>query len=587
MEKMAEFTSSQQKAYDIIMNEQDTFITGGPGTGKSFLIRAVLRSLREKGKNCIVCAPTGTAAVNVGGITVHKAFGFSTGPCITEKTHKISIRISKLVCAADVVIIDEVSICRMDMMDAILSSVHKARAKSGHNIQIVLFGDFCQLPPVINEDMGERELLQSYYGRPIGGGYAFQADGWRNAGLTVVELKETVRQKDDVFIRNLNLLRLGKPSAIRYFNSVASYVQDPKAVGLFAYNSGVDSMNREVLDELPGVYVTFEPIYYGQDIRDAVLPEPVMVKPGARVIITTNLGYSVSEDVGGSDRCGLWFHNGSTGEVVEAARDEDNPWNDYVIVKVDTGGIYMFRRRTQHIIDFRMDKDGKIRREVTGHISIMPVKLAYAVTIHRGQGQTYDSINLDPTCRSPGQLYVALSRLRSIEGLHLRKSIEQKDLRTDPLVIEFYEHLHEPDYIPSWIRDVEEDSDEAVVGPFELEEVKCVPENTKLPEIDKGPQRNDKCSLRRIGNSDWICNEGNGKTKIDGRKPNKAQKPVGRPSRYPNGSQVVRIPNDITEEIEWLLSVICPTSGMDMDELEIFKMMVYRMRETYTCKRGK
>ena len=152
-------TGDQQKAFDIIMRGDDTFVTGGAGTGKSVLIKEVIRGLEAHGRSVVVCAPTGIAAVAVGGTTIHKAFGFRKGPCITEKTHKLTERTPKLIRMADVVLIDEVSMCRMDMMDAICASIFKVREETGRHIQLVAAGDFCQLPPVTVEGSGEKELM--------------------------------------------------------------------------------------------------------------------------------------------------------------------------------------------------------------------------------------------------------------------------------------------------------------------------------------------------------------------------------------------------------------------------------------------
>ena len=149
-----DFTKAQQKAFDVIMGGSDAFITGGAGTGKSEVISAAVKELESKGKNVIVCAPTGTAAAHIGGVTIHKAFGFPKGPCIKEKTLRLSIRAPKLIRMADVIFIDEISMCRMDMMDAVSASVGKAEGVSGHAIQLVVSGDFCQLPPVTIEGSG-------------------------------------------------------------------------------------------------------------------------------------------------------------------------------------------------------------------------------------------------------------------------------------------------------------------------------------------------------------------------------------------------------------------------------------------------
>lgn len=573
METQISLTASQKKAYDLIMSGVDVFVTGGAGTGKSFLIQTVIGDLQHAGKGCLVCAPTGTAAANVRGVTVHKAFGLRAEPCITETAHKIIVHVPQLVRDADVIIIDEVSMCRMDLMDSVFASVEKARKKYGHEIQMVIFGDFCQLPPVIR-DSGERELLEAYYGRKIGPGYAFQANGWINAGFTVAELTECVRQKDSEFIRNLNKIRMNDPSALEYFNLRASYTDDAEAIGICAYNSMADQINENALDRLEGEIFTFEPIYHGRDITEVDLPTPVSVKQGAAVIITTNNGYCVSEYVSdlNTKRGKRCFHNGSTGIVVEAFRDVNDPMRDHVIVQVSGGGCFMFYRQAQFIYDFKTDSSGIVKREVKGKILQVPIKLAYGITIHRSQGQTYDSINLDPTGWSPGQLYVALSRLTSIDGLHLRRRISPVDMHTDPLVVEFYEHLHDPNYIPSWLQ---ETSPEAAEKPVETV---CSFKKYDTNEVAKNCMASKPTHVNKTGDADTkkiiepLNYEEQKRTE---------RKRSGRPPRYPNGSKVIRIPLEIYDEISWLISVICPSNGMDKAEVDAFKLMVRYGKERY------
>ena len=173
-----DFTIGQQKAFDMIMAGHNAFITGGAGTGKSEVILAAVKELESQGKNVIVCAPTGTAAACIGGVTIHKAFGFRKGPCIKERTLRLSVHAPKLIRMADVLIIDEVSMCRMDMMDAVCASVKKAENGRGRRMQLVVSGDFCQLPPVLVEGTGERQLIEEYYGMPVRDAFAFQAPGW-------------------------------------------------------------------------------------------------------------------------------------------------------------------------------------------------------------------------------------------------------------------------------------------------------------------------------------------------------------------------------------------------------------------------
>lgn len=660
MHGIISLTTDQQQAFQTVMSGVDTFVTGGAGTGKSALVRKVIHEFEQQGKNIVICAPTGIAAVNVGGTTIHKAFGFSKGPCITEKTSKLTIRTPKLISMADVILIDEISMCRLDMMDAICASILKARQKSSHRIQLVVIGDFCQLPPVIDEKTGERAVLEEYYGRTIGNGYAFQAPGWKDMCFTASILKTVVRQDDNDFIHYLNLLRRGEPSAIRYLNTFASYKPDENSTGLYAYTANVDVINERELRKLPGEMYAFHPVCYG---NDADLPDDirsVYLKTGAKVIVTTNHGELICDnDVFQKDHYNS-LHNGSLGTVVQANVNVENPDGDYVVVKLNNGTTYIIYRQIQEIYSFRVDRSGCIYREVTGRMSYMPVKPGYAMTIHRSQGQTFDSIVLDPSCKSSGQLYTAISRLRSINGLHLTRPITKRDLHLNPSVKEFYAHLNEQDYNPTWMRPsvitgntsanrkaptvqqknilefpmqsaylygakdedyafyqekerpdaISDDETSVFITQSEqissndkqldlLDDALSIRQNNNLCE-KANPLQNDTtetvtASLGMCKNSEVIItheniesiadssetNEGRQKQKEsdteNSSKEISSEKPKGRPTRYPNGSMVRRIPNELLEEITEMLGLVCPKSGMDIAELNRFKTVLRKL----------
>ena len=141
--------TDQQNALNAVNSGRNVFITGGAGTGKSYLLRAIVYSLRSSGKNVIVCAPTGIAAANVGGMTIHTTFNFNSNALISPKRKKSIQRVTAPVKGADVIIIDEISMCRLDVFEAVISSITKAEAVSGIHKQIIVMGDFYQLPPVI------------------------------------------------------------------------------------------------------------------------------------------------------------------------------------------------------------------------------------------------------------------------------------------------------------------------------------------------------------------------------------------------------------------------------------------------------
>ena len=587
-----DFTKAQQKAFDVIMGGSDAFITGGAGTGKSEVISAAVKELESKGKNVIVCAPTGTAAAHIGGVTIHKAFGFPKGPCIKEKTLRLSIRAPKLIRMADVIFIDEISMCRMDMMDAVSASVGKAEGVSGHAIQLVVSGDFCQLPPVTIEGSGERELMEEYYGMPVGDAFAFQAHGWKERKFTPVVLDEVVRQGDRDFINALNALRMGDLSSLWYLNTHASFGGGSPAMRLYARNKDVDAINEQELSRLPGKTEVFYPIYYGD--RSSVPDEksPVSLKRGTRVIVTTNS----SEPVPSSKKSRVY--NGTTGVVIDMHADCTDPDQDYVVVGLPDGTKHFIYRQMQEIYTYRVDDDGHIRRETACTISYMPVKLAYAMTVHRSQGQTFDSIEFDPSSHTSGQAYVGISRVRSIEGLRLTRRITARDIYLSPVVKEFYSRLGGDDHVPSLERSPAGD---AVTQPSDrelsAEEEMCtrmpvlslsqdiIPEDTPCGKdgeesvIPNERARHDSrlsetgCIAEGLLASDSVIQQDNAKEPAESHIVSKR----GRKKRYPGGSVVCRIPVEISDEVTAMLGLICPKEGIDMDELQRFRSAIREM----------
>lgn len=638
--------TGQKKALDRIMSGADTFVTGGAGTGKSVVAVEAIRELESQGKNVVVCAPTGIAAMNIGGTTIHKAFGFKTGPCIAEKSLKLSVRAPKLIKMADIILIDEISMCRMDMMDAVCASIKRAEELTSHRIQRVVFGDFCQLPPVLVEGSGERELLEEYYERPVGQAFAFQAPGWKDCHFNPVVLNEVVRQKDEGFIRNLNSLRIGDVSAIPYFNTFASFNGGSSAVRLYARNEDVDNINERELNRLRGDTGIFSPIYYGDMSVAPDKTNPVYLKKGARVIVTTNQGEAVDR------KKPYTLHNGCVGTVVDFSSDATDPTGDYVVVVLGDGSEYLIFRQIQDVYTHRTDSEGHVRRQVACQISYMPVKLAYAMTIHRSQGQTFDSVELDPSCRISGQTYVGLSRVRTIDGLKLTRKLTAKDVYLAPIVKEFYAHLNDEEYVWSWEKDpaevvrsdalssrrqqpatckiiefqsrrpgenpgtqeempnytavkiVDDDDipkeDAAYLSKEELsksiggesflpaaESISRVSEMCPVedhqpqkehfqPKINDKPSKSDRPSSKKK----TLVNKEKGAYKRKEPVHKKDSVPItkkGRRRRYPTESVVCRIPVEIQEEITFMLGLICPSTGMNQDELERFKRTLRKM----------
>lgn len=434
-------TSDQQKALDAVNSGRNVFITGGAGTGKSYLLRAIVYSLMSAGKNVVVCAPTGIAAANVGGMTIHTTFNFNSNALIQPKRKKPIQRVTSPIKGADVVIIDEISMCRLDVFEAVVASIMKAETVSGIHKQIVVIGDFYQLPPVINGGQFDRQILTDYYGPSLGHGYAFQTLAWDDCHFLPVVLTQIVRQSDPVFAYNLNLLRVGDARCIPYFNTQSSPLEIPGAVGIYAFNANVSAVNDACIAALPGQEYENHTVLYGSitesDLR--VLPEPLKLKVGARVMMTANdLPDPYNRFISSVNT--RQYYNGTVGTVTDIQADTKG---QIVYVRVDTGSAQFYAHPEDfQLFAYHYDPMKKtLSRINVGGYRQLPMKLAYAVTMHKGQGQTVDAANVSPYCTNPGQCYVALSRVGDIRRMHLLQPLDASMIYVDPVVQSFYANL--------------------------------------------------------------------------------------------------------------------------------------------------
>lgn len=411
----------QRKAYDFMQTGNNIFLTGEAGTGKSFLLQCFIEN--AKGKNVIVCAPTGIAALQVHGATIHKTFRLKTEPILPDKNIG---KVRDVIKAADVIIIDEISMCRFDLFDYVCRYIMKAEQISGRKKQVIVVGDFCQLPPIM-KGTGGNLLAEAWKGRVENPwvAFAFIAPGWKAMNFFPIVLKEVMRQKDDQeFLNHLNRIRTGDKGAIEWFNSHTAE-QEQRGIFLYGTNVRVDEKNKQAVAELKGKPKT----YYGQNDNfeyDLPVSMEISLCVGTRVMTIVN-------DAEGK------YQNGSLGTVAGLK-------NESVEVLLDNGRKTEIVRYTWYAVDYHVvtdEKTGeqKIEQEIIGTCTQLPLKIAFAITIHKSQGQTYDSANLDPACFSNGQLYVALSRVTSAKKLHLLRKITDRDLRVSYDVKHFYDSI--------------------------------------------------------------------------------------------------------------------------------------------------
>lgn len=418
-------TDEHQKCLEIIKNtNQNLFITGKAGTGKSSLIQYFRNTTNKK---VVVLAPTGIAALNCRGQTIHSFFGFP--PRIVNMSAIRKQKNNRMFADIDTLVIDEISMVRADLLDGIdkfLRLNGKDRQLPFGGIQIVFVGDPYQLPPVVVRE--EAEIFASLYKSP----YFFSAKSFNLDSFGVIELKTIFRQKEVEFVNFLNNVRIGEVG-METFNLINERVMDPSFdnhhyVVLTVTNKSAESINTARLEEIKKPVLTYKASVDGDfPTEERTLPVEIelKLKVGARVLFVKN------------DAAKRWV-NGTLGVVYELEKNS-------ISVKIDdTGEIVKVYTVEWNNIEYEYNlKTGNIEEEVIGTMEQYPLRLAWAMTIHRSQGMTLDKVCLDFS-RSPfahGQTYVALSRVRSFEGLALTRRLWPNDILIDDRIVEFYRRL--------------------------------------------------------------------------------------------------------------------------------------------------
>lgn len=407
----------QQRNFEIMKGDTNIFLSGKAGVGKSFVLNEYIRWAQSKRLNVVVCASTGVAATNIKGTTVHRFFHIPIGFVMAEPKENINLM------NTDVVVIDEVSMLRIDQFEYVAKSIINANwyreSKGKKAIKLIVVGDFFQLRPVIVDK--EMKYMEKYYPNSKSG-YAFQSKYWVDMNFVPCILTKVVRQANEITCRALNLIRVGDNKAIDYFNSVSNkkYIED--AIYLCGTNKEANVFNQMKYNKVNTKEYIFTSITKDQ-VADNEKPvdDVVKIKIGCRVMIMCN-----TED----------YKNGQMGTVEEVIESEQK-----VKVKLDQEDEpVMVGMNTWEIYDYESN-DSKLEKKVVGTFTQMPLRLAYSITIHKSQGQTYTKVNLNPYCWDCGQLYVALSRVKSVEGLHLTSKILKKYLVTSQEVYDFYAGL--------------------------------------------------------------------------------------------------------------------------------------------------
>lgn len=395
------------------------FVTGRAGTGKSTLLEHLSW---HSSKQIAICAPTGVAALNVGGQTIHSLFRLPIG-VIAESDLDQPPELRKLLNVLDTLVIDEISMVNADLMDAIDRSLRQARQRPHEafgGVQIILFGDPYQLAPVPG-DLEERRYFADRY-RSM---WFFDARVWEETELRIFELTTIHRQHELEFKQLLTAVRHGEVTVEmgQRLNEVGRRPLPPGgAITLATTNGAVSRINTAELRKLPGRSLSAVANIEGEfGGRSFPADERLELKVGARVMFLRN-------DSGGDGR---WV-NGTIGEVVKIG-------DQTVTVEVD-GEWHEVAPATWERYRYSYSPDTKtLRKDVVAEFTQFPLRLAWGVTIHKSQGKSYDRalVDLGPRAFAPGQTYVALSRITALEGLHLARPLRPSDVIVDEAVRRF------------------------------------------------------------------------------------------------------------------------------------------------------
>ncbi|WP_255412486.1 helix-turn-helix domain-containing protein [Dysgonomonas sp. Marseille-P4361] len=427
-------------AADVVCNtSQNVFLTGKAGTGKTTFLHYICNNTD---KNVIVAAPTGVAAINAGGVTLHSLLQLPFEPFIPNFEGKkkldfhFKLRKSKIemLRELDLLIIDEVSMLRADLLDAIdyMLKRYRNNQRPFGGVQMLFIGDMFQLPPVVQS--AEWEELKYYYPSP----FFFHAQALADNTPLYIELKTIYRQQDQRFIEILNRIRNNCTTPYdltilnQRYNPTFKHSEEDKYVVLCTHNYKADRINKEELTRLDTKEFVFKGEVKG-DFSENSLPteQNLVLKEGAQVMFVKN-------DVGESRR----YYNGKLATISHLGSDR-------IEVRFENGYLMELEKETWNNIRYTLNAEsGEIEEEVLGSYSQYPIRLAWAITIHKSQGLTFDRVIIDAgQAFAAGQVYVALSRCTSLEGIVLYSRITPQSISTDPYAMEFAKTEHDIRYL--------------------------------------------------------------------------------------------------------------------------------------------
>lgn len=425
--------AEQQKAFELVANTDTClFITGKAGTGKSTFIK---RIQEEINKNFLVLAPTGIAAIAVGGQTLHSFFGFpmqAMGPHTEINLSNDKFQILK---ETDTIIVDEASMLRSDMvdgMDRCLRMVFKTNMPFGGK-QVIFVGDLFQLPPVVKEGSADAEMIHDLYGAGLP--FFYKAFALKRMNLPKIEFQKVYRQNDEDFLNILNKMRNGEVSNedLALLNKHVSQDSDDEdySVTLTSFNYMAEKINDEKLDAIEEEEFCYQAeIHDDFKKSDAPVPEYLRLKVGAQVIFCRNYPQA-------------GYMNGTIGKVSKLVKE-------HIFVTLENGVEINVSKVAWENLQCKYNRQThKMESVVVGSFIQFPLKLAWAITIHKSQGMTFDKMHFDLSRGTfqAGQAYVAISRLRSLDGLTLSNPIRPHHVTQNQEVRVFANSFNDIDMI--------------------------------------------------------------------------------------------------------------------------------------------
>lgn len=433
MEKDAIFETAERY---VNYTNRSIFLTGKAGTGKTTFLKHICQTTP---KRHIVLAPTGVAAINAGGSTIHSFFLLPFCPYLPdvkelvteyqmpEHHKKFKKERLKIIRTLDLLIIDEISMVRADILDAVDMTLRKYRKSSlpFGGVQLLMIGDAQQLSPVVKED--ERPYMSMVYPSP----YFFHSKALQKIDYITIELQKVYRQKDQEFVNILNAIRENKPTAgiMAALNSrVHAFKNDEDTIRLTTHNFQSDEINSRKLAELEDEPIMLEAEIEGEFPENSYPADFVLtLKKDAQVMFIRN--DSNAE-----------YYNGKLGKVIDI-----NPKGTVLVEDQEGNTIVVTPCEWENVQYALNEESGEIEPEVIGKFRQIPLKVAWAITIHKSQGLTFDKVIIDAgSAFAFGQVYVALSRCRSLEGISLDSPIRMSSIYTDGHVADF--NARQPEY---------------------------------------------------------------------------------------------------------------------------------------------